>query len=87
MHRADSLGEALILGKTEDRRRRGWQRTGWLDGTTDSTDMNLSDPRRQWRTEETGALKSPGSRRVKPSLVTERQEPTASSSARLLMDT
>ena len=31
-----------MLGKTEDRRRSGWQRTGWLDGITDSKDMSLS---------------------------------------------
>ena len=42
MWRADSLGNILMLGKTEDRRRREWQRMRWLDGTTDSMDMNLS---------------------------------------------
>ena len=31
-----------MLGKTEDRRRRGQQRMGWLDGITDSMDMSLS---------------------------------------------
>ena len=31
-----------MLGKTEDRRRRGWQRMRWLEGITDSVDMNLS---------------------------------------------
>ena len=31
-----------MLGKTEGRRRRGWQRIRWLDGITDSTDMSLS---------------------------------------------
>ena len=41
MQRADSL-ESLMLGKIEGRRRRGQQRTRWLDGSTDSTDMNLS---------------------------------------------
>ena len=41
MHRADSLEKTLMLGKIEDRRR-GWQRTRWLDGITDSTDMSLS---------------------------------------------
>ena len=40
--RADSLKKILILGKTEGRRRRGWQRMRWLDGITDSMDMNLS---------------------------------------------
>ena len=38
---ADSLEKTLMLGKTEGRRRRGWQRMGWLDGITDSKDMSL----------------------------------------------
>ena len=41
MGRADSFEETLILGKVEGRRRRGWQRTRWLDGITDSMDMGL----------------------------------------------
>ena len=43
MQRTDSLEKALMLGKIEGRRRRGRQRTGWLDGITDSIDMNLSE--------------------------------------------
>ena len=35
MQRTDSLGMTLMLGKTEGRRRRGWQRMRWLDGITD----------------------------------------------------
>ena len=42
MQRADSLEKTLLLGKIEGRKRRGWQRTRWLDGITDSMDMNLS---------------------------------------------
>ena len=42
MWRADSLEKTLMLGKIEGRRRRGWQRTIWLDGITDSMDMSLS---------------------------------------------
>ena len=42
MQRADSLEKTLILGKTEGRRRREWQRMKWLDGITDSIDMSLS---------------------------------------------
>ena len=42
MQRTDSLEKTLILGKTEGRRRRGWQRMRWLDGIIDSMDMSLS---------------------------------------------
>ena len=41
MGKADSFEKTLMLGKTEGRRRRGQQRMGWLDGITDSMDMNL----------------------------------------------
>ena len=41
MQRADSLEKTLMLGKIEGRRR-GQQRMRWLDGITDSMDMNLS---------------------------------------------
>ena len=42
MQRADSLEKTLMLGKTEGRRRRGQQRTRWLNGITNSMDMSLS---------------------------------------------
>ena len=42
MQRAYSLEKTLMLGKSESRRRREWQRTRWLDGFTDSIDMSLS---------------------------------------------
>ena len=42
MQRADSLEKTLMLGKIEGKRRRGRQRMRWLDGITDSMDMNLS---------------------------------------------
>ena len=42
MQRTDSLEKALMLGKIEGGRRRGQQRMRWLDGITDSMDMNLS---------------------------------------------
>ena len=42
MGRADSLEKTLRLGKIEGKRRRGQQRMRWLDGITDSMDMNVS---------------------------------------------
>ena len=41
MRTADVLEKTLMLGKTEGKRRRGQQRMRWLDGITDSMDMNL----------------------------------------------
>ena len=41
MQTADSLEKPLMLGKIEDKRRRGRQRMRWLDGITDAMDMNL----------------------------------------------
>ena len=42
MQTADLLEKTLMLGKIEDRKRRGRQRMRWLDGVTDSIDMSLS---------------------------------------------
>ena len=41
MQRANSLEKTLMLGKIEGRRRRGWQKTRWLDGITDTMDMSF----------------------------------------------
>ena len=43
MYRTDSLEKTLMLGGIEGRRRRGQQRTRWLDGITDSMDMSLGE--------------------------------------------
>ena len=45
MRKTDSFEKTLMLGKIEDRRRRGPQRMRWLDGVTDSIDMGLGGPR------------------------------------------
>ena len=42
MQRGDSLEKIQMLGKIENRKRRGWQRMRWLDSVTDSMDMSLN---------------------------------------------
>ena len=58
---ADSLEKTLMLVKIEGRRRRGWQRMRWLDGTTNSMDMNLGNSGRWRGTGRLGMLQSMGS--------------------------
>ena len=64
MQRANSLEKTLMLGKIEGRRRKGRQRTRWLDGISASVDMSLTKlweivkDRDTWRAAVHGVTKS-----------------------------
>ena len=63
MQRANSLEKHLMLGKTEGNRRREWQRTRWLNGITNSTNMfckfqEMVKDREAWAAAVRGVTKS-----------------------------
>ena len=81
MQTTDSLEKTLMLGKIEGKKRRGQQKTRWLDSITDSMDMNLSTlwgDSGRWKP---SMLLSVESQRVGHDLVTEQQQMTKEQSA------
>ena len=73
IQRADTLEKTLILGKTEGKMRRGWQRMRSLYSSTNSMDMNQQPPGDSNSKGQLGALHSMGSQTVRQKLATEQQ--------------
>ena len=76
MQTANSLEKTLMLGKTEGRKRKGWQRTRWLDSITDSMDRRRSKQKKTGETEGQGsrARCSPWGHRVRHDWASEQQQ-------------
>ena len=74
MWRAYSLEKTLMLGKTEGKRRRGWQEMRWLKAPSIQWTWVWANSRRQWRTGKPGVLQPTGSQRVRHNGETEQQQ-------------
>ena len=74
MWKDSSLRKTVMLGKIEDRRRRGQQRLKWLDGITDSVDLSLSKLQEIVKNVEASCAAVHGSQRAGQNLVTEKQQ-------------
>ena len=73
---AKSLEKTLVLGKTDGKRRRVWQRMRWLDSIINSRDMSLSKLWDILKDRKSGKLQSMGSQRVEHDSATGQQPPT-----------